>query len=189
MLAGTKSITEFYQLIEIIINNQNSFLQCFIKLYQGQDIIDAMKILDNINVDDIELLLPKEVRRFLQKDKLLSEQQKRLQEEINVTDKNIAYELARKAVKNSKTIIQNIEREDGFLSKVDNWIDVVLTSGAQMIDQGARILSADEHLDIVDAAVAQIGDREINDPVPSEQWNRSCRAEILQAVDSDTSWS
>ena len=68
-------------------------------------------------------------------------------------------------------------------------VDVVLTSGAQMIDQGARILSADEHLDVVDATVAQIGDREINDPVPSEQGNRSCRAEILKAVDSDTSWS
>ena len=128
VLAGTKSISEFYQLIEIIIDNQNSFLQCFIKLYQGQDVVDARKILDNINVDEIELLLPQEVRCFLKKNKLLLEQQKRLQEEINIMDNNIAYELARKAVKNSKNIVKNIEKEDGFLSKIDNWVDVVLTT-------------------------------------------------------------
>ena len=128
VLAGTKSITEFYKLIEIIIDNQNSFLQCFAKLYQDKKVVDAREILDNINVNEIELLLPEEVRCFLQQDRHLLELQKRLQDEINITDKNIAHELARKAVKNNKTIVQNIEKEDGFLLKVDNWIDVVLTS-------------------------------------------------------------
>ena len=131
VLAGTKSITEFYQLIEIIIDNQNSFLQCFIKLCKGQDVVDVRKILDNINIDDIELLLPKEVRCFLQQDKMLLAQQQRLQEEINITDKNIAYELAKKATKNNKTIIQNIVKDDGYLSKIDDWADIVLTTSGK----------------------------------------------------------
>ena len=47
-------------------------------------------------------------------------------------------------------------------------VDVVVASGAEVLGQGTRFL-ADIDLDVVDAAVAHIRDREINDAVTSEE--------------------
>ena len=47
-------------------------------------------------------------------------------------------------------------------------VDVVVASGAEVLGQGTRFL-ADIDLDVVDAAVAHIRDREINDAVASEE--------------------
>ena len=119
-LAKYETIGKFYEVVKNIIENQNFFMLLFDKICNNRKTTSIKDILDNVALDKIKLLLPKDLQKFVGYGDKLKETKKTLQNQLSNTNINVL-----------TTALQEVKIKfdnDINLHNLYEWKNIVLTT-------------------------------------------------------------